>query len=104
MGLTSPETTTVEVHRVAVGQPTSPPPLRVAVLLTEALATAGVTESVKTTCAPAGRPAGTRQLTDCPTAVHPGGRVPSAKFAGTLSVTVASAVVGAVPSFVTVIV
>ena len=97
-------TSTVPVQCVAAGQVGSPPPDAVALLLTVVplAAAAGVTGIVKLVPAPTARPAGIVQVTLCPLAVQPAGKVPSVRLAGTVSLMVATAVVAAVPLLVTV--
>ena len=83
-------------------RPGSPPPLMVAVLVTPGTAAAvAVTGMTKLVLPPAARPAGTVQVTVCPAAVQPAGRVPRVRPAGMASVMVAEAVVAAVPVFCT---
>ena len=86
------------------GQVGSPPPETFALFVTvEPLAAAvGVTGIVKLTGVPTARPAGMVQLTLCPVAVQPAGSVPSVSVPGTVSLTVAIAVVAALPVLVTV--
>ena len=92
----------VSEQRAAAGQPGSPPPLTLAVLLTLGIAAAvGVTGITKLTDAPTAKPDAIVQVTVWPAAVQPAGSVPSVRLAGTTSVTVATAVVAAVPVFCT---
>ncbi|KKW69372.1 hypothetical protein AAV94_00070 [Lampropedia cohaerens] len=83
----------------------SPPPLTLAVLLTVVPLTlaSGVTLMVKLAVAPAASPAAMSQLTSWPEIVQPAALL-IVSPAGTLSLTVAVAVVAAVPLLVTVMV
>jgi len=86
---------------VVAGQVGSPPPLTLALFVT--LGTAlivGVTGIVKLVLAPTAKPAATVQVTSCPTAEHPAGKVPIVKPVGIVSVIVDTAVVAAVPVLV----
>ena len=69
-----------------------------AVLVTLGCAAAvGVTGITKPVLPPAARPADTVQLTVCPDAVHPAGKLPSVRPAGIVSLIVVVAVVDAIP-------
>jgi hypothetical protein len=61
----------------------------------------GVTGITKLVLPPAARPAGTVQVTLCPAAVQPAGRVPRVKPLEIVSVMVLAAVVAALPVFCT---
>src|SRR5262249_58243761 len=88
---------------VRPGQVGSPPPETVAVLLSvEPLAAAvAVTGTTKLTGALVARPAAIVHVTNWPDAVHPAGKLPSVSVLGILSLTVAAAVVAALPMLVT---
>ena len=90
---------TVLVQRLAAGQLLSPPPLTVAVLVTDVplMLACGVTGITKLVLLPAARPAATVQVTVWPAAVQPAGSVPSVRPVGIGSLTVAAAVVALVP-------
>ena len=89
---------------VSAGQVGSPPPDTVAVLLTVVpfAAGSGVTGMTKLAFAPIANPAGMEQLTVWPVTVQPAGAVPMARLAGIVSLTVATAVVAALPVLVAV--
>ena len=89
---------------VSPGQVGSPPPDTLAVLVRVCplAAPVGVTGIVKLTGAPVARPAAIVQVTTCPAALQPAGKVPSTRSLGTVSLIVAAAVVAAVPVLVTV--
>ena len=90
---------TVLLQPSSAGQVASPPPVTDAVLVTLAAAAAvGVTGMTKLLVPlVAGRPAAMVQVTVWPEAVQPGGNVPMVRPVGMVSVTVATAVVAAVP-------
>ncbi len=91
---------TLLVQRTAAGQPASPPPFTVALLVTLAAAAAvGVTGITKLVVPPAAKPAAIVQVTVWPAAVQPAGSVPMVRPAGIVSVIVETAVVAAVPVF-----
>jgi hypothetical protein len=93
---------TLSLQRAAAGQPGSPPPLTVAVLVTLGCAAAvGVTGITKLLLPPAAKPAGTVQVTAWPEALQPAGSVPRVKPLGMVSVIVLTAVVAALPVFST---
>ena len=92
----------VSEQRAAAGQPGSPPPETVAVLVTLGVAEAvGVTGITKLALPPAARPAGIVQVTVWPAAEQPAGSVPMVRLAGMVSVIVATAVVADEPVFCT---
>ncbi len=95
------------VHGVPTGQPGSPPPPTLAVLDTLVPAAAvGVTLIVKVAVLPGAtldRPAATLQVTSWLATVQPAGVPLMVRPAGTVSVTVACAVVAAAPVLLTVI-
>src|SRR5690606_23803282 len=90
-----------------VAQSGSPPPVTLAILVKPPIAdAAGVTLIVKLAVLPGAtfdRPAGTVQVTVWPATVQPGTGSVIVSPAGIVSLTVASAVVAAVPAFVTTI-
>ncbi len=89
---------TVLLQSLPDGHAASPPPLTVAVLVTFAAAAAvGVTGMVKLVLPPTARPAAMVQVTVWPEALQPAGNVPMVRPVGMVSVTVATAVVAAVP-------
>ena len=89
---------TVPVQRAAAGQPESPPPLTVAVLVTLGCAAAvGVTGITKLVLLPAAKPAERVHVTVWPEALQPAGSVPIVRPVGMVSVKVAVAVVDEVP-------
>lgn len=107
VGMDDPVTTlllTELVQWVSPGQVVSPPPLTVAVLVSvvPAAAAVGVTGIAKELTALAAKPAATVQVTTWPAAVQPAGMVPKVRLPGIVSVTVAAAVVAAMPVLVTV--
>jgi hypothetical protein len=88
----------VELQCAAAGQVGSPPPVTLAVFTTGLAALAvGVTGITKLVLPPTARPAATVQVTVCPAAVQPAGKVPIVTPVGIVSVIVAAAVVAAVP-------
>ena len=92
----------VEPQRVAPGHPGSPPPVTLAVFTTGlAAAAVGVTGITKLVVPFTANPVAMVQVTVCPAAVQPAGKVPIVKPVGMVSVTVAAAVVAAVPVFCT---
>ena len=88
----------------AVAQLGSPPSRTVALFVTDRPLTAavGVTGIVKLTGDPVARPAAMVHVTTWPVATQPAGTAPRVRPAGTVSLTVAIAVVAAVPVLVTV--
>ena len=89
---------TVPEQRAVAGQVLSPPPLAVAVFVTDGVAASvGVTGITKLVLPPAAKPAATVQVTVCPAAVQPAGKVPIVSPVGMVSVIVVTAVVAAVP-------
>ena len=97
-------TTTITVleQRPAAGQPGSPPPLTLAVLLTLGCAAlVGVTGITKAAVALTASPLAIVQVTTWPAAVQPAGKVPIVRPAGIVSVMVLAAVVAVVPVFCT---
>ena len=86
------------------GQLGSPPPLTVAVFerFWPIAAAVGVTGITNDALAPLARPAGIVHVTVWPVRVQPAGKVPITRSPGITSVTVAAAVVAAVPLLVTV--
>jgi hypothetical protein len=95
---------TVLVQFAAAGQVGSPPPLAVAVLtrLWPFADAAGVTGMTKAMLAPGASPAAIMQFTTCPVALQPAGSVPMVSPAGSVSLSVAAAVVAALPLLLTV--
>ena len=65
-------------------------------------AAVGDTGMTKLALAPTANPLGIVHVTTCPLLAQPAGTVPSVRLAGTVSLTVASAVVAEPPVFVTV--
>ena len=90
-------------QRPCDGQPGSPPPLTLAVLVTcGTAASVGVTGMTKLVVPPfAARPAGIVHVTLWPAAAQPAGRVLRVRLLGTTSVMVATSVVAAEPMLVT---
>jgi hypothetical protein len=95
---------TVLEQLLLAGQDGSPPPETVAVFVSVVpfAAAVGVTGIAKAAELPVASPAAIVHVTAWPLAVQPPGNVPMVSVPGILSVTVAVAVVGAVPVFVTV--
>ena len=94
---------TEAVQRAAAGQPGSPPPLTVAVLVRPGCSTwVGVTGITNEVLPPDARPVGMVQVTVWPAAEQPAGSVPMVRLAGMVSVMVATARVGARPLLLTV--
>ena len=90
----------VLVQCAAAGQVGSPPPVTVAVFTAgEAAAAVGVTGITNAVVPLIARPAAIVQVTVWPAAVQPAGSVPMVRPVGIVSVTVAAAVVAAVPVF-----
>jgi hypothetical protein len=96
-------TWTTALHRASAGHPGSPPPLAAAMFRTEPVAPEfRTTVRGKVTEAPGVSPAVTVQVTVTPAAVHPDGTDVSLTVLGSVSTTIAGAVVGCDLSFTTV--
>jgi len=93
---------TVPEQRAAAGQVLSPPPLAVAVFVTEGVAASvGVTGITKLAVPFTASPAAIVQVTVCTATAQPAGKVPMVRPLGIVSVTVVAAVVAAFPVFCT---
>ena len=86
-----------------VGQLGSPPPVAVALFVTDRplRAGVGVTGTTKLTGEPVARPAAMVQVTTWPATLQPAGTMPMVRPVGMVSLTVVAAVVAAVPVLVT---